>query len=109
LPPSASVERLFRLGGQTFKPTRNRLSDERIEQFIVFLKMSQNIQYSILYVHRKNNAKMPSEQQPVLIVNTSTTTKTIKTKLALVDGVASSYVHVKAATVGSRIAEEDEQ
>ena len=77
------------------------MSDERFEQFFVFLKMNENIQYSILYVHRQNNAKMPSEQQPVLIVNTSTTTKTIKTKVTLVEGVASSYAHVKTATVGS--------
>ena len=42
LPSSASVERLFSLGGQIFKPTRNRLSDEKFEQF-VFLKMSKNM------------------------------------------------------------------
>jgi hypothetical protein len=42
LPSSASVERLFSLGGQIFKPIRNRLSDEKFEQF-VFLKMSKNM------------------------------------------------------------------
>ena len=44
LPSSASVsvERLRSLGGQIFEPARNRLSNERFEQF-VFLKMSKNI------------------------------------------------------------------
>ena len=46
LPSSASVERIFSLGGRVFTPSRTRLTDEHFEM-IVFLKFNQKLLDSI--------------------------------------------------------------
>lgn len=72
-----------------------RLIKNELEATILRTKISSNDLHKLSLlnnVHRKSNAMVPSEQQPVLIANMGTTAATIKTEVAIVEAVPSPDV-----------------